>query len=143
LAVGHQLDQGASSSRSLRHSGSSASVQLAFQLKLHFTTLNLYAAYYTYHSYTTLFDFILHLNNTATMSCGDIFLALIAVLFPPIAGTSQFRCLDHHVANIPLQQYGSKSASVLPTPLSISLSAASATFPASSMPGTSSPATLT
>jgi hypothetical protein len=77
------------------------------------------------------------------MCCGDIFLALIAILFPPIAGTSLLRCLDHHVANIPLQQYGSKSASAPPTPSSISPSAASATSPASSTPGTSSPATLT
>jgi uncharacterized membrane protein YqaE (UPF0057 family) len=36
------------------------------------------------------------------MCCGDIFLALIAILFPPIAGTSLFGCLDHHVANTPI-----------------------------------------
>lgn len=81
-------------------------------------------------------------TTTIVSMCGsDLFLGILAVFFPPVAGqfkfSSSFPSFDMG-ANSFLHQSGSRWAFALLTPLSTSLSAVLATSPVSSTHGTSS-----
>lgn len=83
--LSRQIAAGASSSGSPRHSASSQN-DSPFSTIIHRdTTLDIY---HPQSRLCSLCSSLPSLNSITTMSCGDFCLALIAVLFPPIAGKS-------------------------------------------------------